>query len=299
MTGMNIIKQNNFYYLKYSFRKNGKVETRTKYLGKEIPQNIEEIKSAFLTECMKEDLFKKLNSIKKNFSKEWKKYPESVKKKVLIDFSIKFTYNSNAIEGSTVTLEETEDIIKRKLAPHKPVKDIQETINHSKVFFRAINEKKITSETLLAWHGEIFEDSKPDIAGRWREYLVRVGEYRAPDWQDIKKLIKEFFAWHEKNMKTHERSSGVPKHSFVTMHPAELAARAHYKFEKIHPFGDGNGRIGRLIIAHILKKSSYPIIVIEYKGRKQYYKALSKSEDEFVKYFMKRYLKEYKEYLEG
>ncbi|MDP2750135.1 MAG: Fic family protein [Nanoarchaeota archaeon] len=280
---MTILKKNGYYYIRHSLRKDERVITREKYLGKEVPENIEEIKSAFLMECIKEDLFRKLSAVKKNFGREWKTYPESVKKKVLIDFLIKFTYNSNAIEGSTITLEETEDIIKRKLAPHKSIKDIQETINHSKAFFQAINEKKISSETLLAWHNEIFYDSKPDIAGTWRTYLVRVGEYRAPNWQEIKKLIKNLFVWYEKNVKM--------------MHPVELAARAHYRFEKIHPFGDGNGRIGRLIIAHILKKNSYPIIVIEYSGRKQYYNALSKNEDEFVKYFMKRYLKEYKEYL--
>src|SRR3989338_9324481 len=234
---MNIVKHKDYHYLAHSFRKEGKVVHREKYLGKEIPENIEEIREKFMYECM-EDVIKKLKSIKNNFRKEWKKYPNSVKKEMLIDLSISFTYNTNAIEGSTITLEETEDIIKNKIAPNKPLRDVQETINHSKVFFKALNEKKeLSSSLILLWHKEVFADTKQDIAGKYRDYLVRVGGYIAPDWQEINNLIKDFFEWYNKNK--------------AKLNPVELAARAHFKFEKIHPFGDGNGRIGRLIIAHV------------------------------------------------
>src|SRR3989338_7716975 len=169
---MNLIKRKNYYYLSHSFRAKGRVIHRERYIGKEIPSNIEAIKEKFLRECMQEDLFKKLNKIKKNFQNEWTHYPESIKKEILIDFSIEFTYNTNAIEGSTITLQETEDIIKRKIAPNKPLRDVQETINHSKVFFKVLNTKKEMSiKDILQWHKEIFLDTKPDIAGKFREFL--------------------------------------------------------------------------------------------------------------------------------
>ena len=281
---MKVVRHDNYYYLGHSFRYDGKVMYREKYLGKELPKNLEEIKEIFLRECMQQGVFKKLNTIQKNFKKEWKKYPESIKKEILVDLSISFTYNTNAIEGSTITLDETEGIIKRKIAPNKPIRDVQETINHSKVFFKAINEKsKLSNELMLNWHKEIFSDTKPDIAGRFRDYLVKVGNYRAPDWQDINKLIKEFFEWYNNNK---------------NMHPVEFAARAHYKFEKIHPFGDGNGRIGRLIIAYILRKSNYPLLIIEYKKRKSYYHALSKSENDFLNWIIRSYVSAHRMYLE-
>ncbi|MBI2523571.1 Fic family protein [Candidatus Woesearchaeota archaeon] len=281
---MNLVKRKNYYYLSYSFRSKGRVIHRERYIGKEIPENIEAIKEKFLRECMREDLFKKLNKIKKNFQKEWVHYPDSIKKEILIDFSIEFTYNTNAIEGSTLTLEETEYIIKRKISPNKPLRDVQETINHSKVFFDMLNEKEeLSYKKLLQWHKEIFCDTKLDIAGKIRDYLVKIGDYIAPDWQDLDKLIRGFFKWHADNKKT--------------INAVEFAARAHYKFEKIHPFGDGNGRIGRLIIAYILRKSNYPILIIEYKKRKQYYHALNKDENYFVNYFIRRYLKAHKKYL--
>ena len=282
---MKVVKHDNYYYLGYSSRNGSEVRYREKYLGKELPKNLEEIKEIFLRECLQEGVFKKLKSIQKNFSKEWKKYPESIKKEILIDLSISFTFNTNAIEGSTITLHETEDIIKRKISPNKPLRDVQETINHSKVFFEVINAKsELSAELILNWHKEIFSDTKQDIAGKFRDYLVRVGGYRAPDWQDINKLIKEFFEWHNKNKKV--------------MHPVEFAARAHFKFEKIHPFGDGNGRIGRLIIAGILRKNNYPLLIIEYKKRKSYYHALLKSENDFLNWFIRSYVSAHGKYLE-
>lgn len=280
---MKVVKHKDYYYLAHSFRSDNKVIHREKYLGKEIPANLDEIKEIFLRECM-QSIFNKLKTIQENFSKEWKKYPESMKKEILIDLSVSFTYNTNAIEGSTITLRETEEIIKRKMAPNKPLRDVQETINHSKVFFKVINEKSwLSSQLLLKWHSEVFSDTKPDIAGKYRDYLVRVGDYQAPDWQDIDKLMNEFSIWYDKNKKN--------------IHPVELAARMHYKFEKVHPFGDGNGRIGRLLVAYILKKNNYPLLIIEYKKRKSYYHALTKTEIDFMNWFFRGYLSAHRKYL--
>src|SRR3989338_1710592 len=282
---MKVVKHKNYYYLAHSFRAEGRVIHRERYLGKYLPKNLEEIKEAFLRKCLQESIYKKLNIIQKNFKTEWKKYPESIKKEILIDLSISFTYNTNAIEGSTITLHETEEIIKRKIAPNKPIRDVQETINHSKTFFKVINEKSsISARMLLEWHKDIFSGTKPDIAGKFRKYLVRVGNYRAPDWQDVNKMVKGLFEWYAKNKKL--------------MHPIELAARAHYKFEKIHPFGDGNGRVGRLITAYLLRKGDYPLLIIEYKKRKSYYHALSKSENDFLNWFFRSYVSAHRRYLE-
>lgn len=281
---MNITKRKDYYYLAHSFRKDGKVIHREKYLGKSLPGNLEEIKDVLLHECLQEGVIQKLKAIKKSFRKEWKKYPQSVKREMLIDLSISFTYNTNAIEGSTITYEETEDIIRSKVSPNKPIRDVQETINHSKVFFKVLDEKKdLSKHLILKWHEDIFKETKQDIAGRVRDYLVRVGSYVAPDWQDLNVLIKQFFDWYNKKKNI--------------MNPAELAARAHYKFEKIHPFGDGNGRVGRLIIAHILRKGKYPMLIIEHKKRKSYYHALSKTENDFVNFFFRRYTSAHRKYL--
>ena len=74
------------------------------------------------------------------------------------------------------------------------------------------------------------------------------------------------------------------------MNHVELAGRIHYRFVKIHPFGDGNWRVGRLITNYVLWYSRYPMLIIEKKGKKSYYKSLTKDEDGFVSYFIRRYL---------
>ena len=275
---MRIIKRKKgnkeYFYLQYSFRGDGKVITKEKYLGKEIPKDIEHLKVK-LQEESKQELYKKLESIKKNFQEEWKKYPKSIKAKEMEEIAIAFTYNTNAIEGSTITLEEAREIIHDKIAPNKPLRDIKETEKHSKVFLEMLNKKeKISNNVILRWHKEIFGETKRDIAGKYRDYLVRVGSYIAPDWQDVQKLMHQLIKLINNSR----------------LNPAELAARSHYQFERIHPFGDGNGRIGRLIMNSILWHNGYLILIVEYKKRGSYYKALQKDEEGFVRYFIKRYL---------
>ncbi|MBS3090669.1 Fic family protein [Candidatus Pacearchaeota archaeon] len=275
---MRIIKRKKgnkeYFYLQYSFRGDGKVITKEKYLGKEIPKDIEHLKVK-LQEESKQELYKKLESIKKNFQEEWKKYPKSIKAKEMEEIAIAFTYNTNAIEGSTITLEEAREIIHDKIAPNKPLRDIKETEKHSKVFLEMLNKKeKISNNVILRWHKEIFGETKRDIAGKYRDYLVRVGSYIAPDWQDVQKLMHQLIKLINNSR----------------LNPAELAARSHYQFERIHPFGDGNGRIGRLIMNSILWHNGYLILIVEYKKRGSYYKALQKDEEGFVRYFIRRYL---------
>jgi len=276
---MRIIKRkkgkNSYFYIQYSFRKNKKVVTKEKYLGKEIPKNIKKIREKILRE-LKKDLYEKLERIRENFQKEWKRYPKSIKDKIKEEIVIAFTYNTNAIEGSTITLEDAREIIHEKISPNKPLRDVKETETHSKVFLKMLDKKeKISNKLLLKWHQEIFGETKKDIAGDYRNYLVRIGDYTAVDWQDIKKLMNQLIKFINSNKE---------------LNPVELSGIAHYRFEKIHPFGDGNGRIGRLLMNYILWHSGYPMLIIEYKKRKSYYRALQKDEENFVRYFLRRYL---------
>lgn len=267
-----------YFYLQHSFRKDGKVVTKELYLGKRIPNNLEEIKAKLLLEA-REALSEKLEKIRNSFQKEWKRTPQSAKEKELREIAIAFTYNTNAIEGSTITLEEARLILEDQVAPNKPIKDIRETASHAAVFLQMLKTKEeISEKLLLEWHENIFRETKTDLAGRFRDYSVRVGSYIAPDWHNIEKLLKKLIAFaNESNVNS-----------------VELAARAHYMFEKIHPFGDSNGRIGRLLTNLILWKNNYPMLIIEYKRRKSYYKALQRTEERFVNYFIRRYISVHK-----
>ena len=276
---MEIVKRGKYYYLKHSFREDGRVVTKEKYLGKEVPKNITGIKIGLLKESRRW-LYAKLEKICSNFQKEWKRMPASARQREKEEIAMAFTYNTNAIEGSTITLEETREIIIDKTAPNKPLKDVRETEAHFKVFMEMLDGKEeLSAGLLLKWHEAIFQETKADIAGRFRDFPVRVGQYRAPDWQDVAGLMRGFFRFL--------KDAG-------SSNPVELASLAHYRFEKIHPFGDGNGRIGRILMNYILWRAGYPMIIIEYANRKSYYKALARDEARFTKYFVHRYLAAHK-----
>lgn len=283
---MRIIKRkkgnSEYFFLQHSFRKDRKVVTREFYLGKKVPDNIEEIKSKLRQESRR-SLFEKLEQIRNNFQEEWKTIPNSAKENELHEIALAFTYNTNAIEGSTITLEEARQILDDKIAPNKPLREIKETESHATAFLQMLNtEEKLSEKLLRQWHETIFKETKPDVAGRFRVYAVRVGPYVAPDWRNVEKLMKQLIAFvNESNLNS-----------------VEMAARGHYMFEKIHPFGDGNGRVGRLLMNYILWKNGYPMLVIEYNKRKSYYKALQRPEEGFVNYFVRRYMSIHKNRLQ-
>ncbi|OGD46812.1 hypothetical protein A3K70_00020 [Candidatus Bathyarchaeota archaeon RBG_16_48_13] len=267
-----------YFYLQHSFRKNGKVITRELYLGKKVPNDIEEIKAKLVLEA-KEAIAERLEKIRIRFQEEWVRYPQSAREKELQEIAIAFTYNTNAIEGSSITLEETRLILEDDVAPSKPLREIRETESHAKVFLAMLKTgEEISEELLLKWHKEIFEETKPDIAGQFRNLLVRVGPYVALDWRDLEKLVKQLMTFVNESK----------------LNPVEIAVRAHYMFEKIHPFGDGNGRIGRLLMNYVLWKKGYPMLIIEYRKRKTYYKALERTEEGFTNYLIRRYISVHK-----
>ena len=285
MVYMRIIKRKvgstEYFYMQHTVRRDGKAVTTEWYLGKKIPVDIAERMRVFSREQRKE-VHTKFSRIREAFQAEWQRMPSSAKQKALGQLAVIFTYNTNAIEGSTITLEETRDIIERQISPHRPMADVKETEAHSKAFLAMLEGPEGISERMvLGWHERIFSETKPDIAGRYRDYRVRVGDHVAPDWQDVPALVSGFFRSYQKSVD----------------HPVDLAARLHYRFEQIHPFGDGNGRVGRMMINHILWHAGYPMIIIEYKNRRSYYQAFRKDEQHFVNYFTRRYLQVHKDLL--
>ena len=283
---MRIIKRSkgnrSYFYLQHSFRADGRVKTREKYLGRRIPRNIDAIKAELIRKA-RTGMFSGLAKIKANFQKAWRNLPPSARAREKEEIAIAFTYNTNAIEGSTITLHEAREIIQHQVSPNKSLKDIRETESHGRVFLDMLDEKEnISDQTLKRWHRLIFRETKPDIAGRYRQYLVRVGGYIAPDWKMVNGLMRRYIIQTRKS----------------NIQAVELSARAHYRFEKIHPFGDGNGRIGRLIMNHILWRRGFPMLIVEYRRRKAYYRALGSDEEGFVSYFLKLYLKIHKAWIQ-
>lgn len=170
------VKGKVYYYLEHSFRLNGRVEVASKYLGSEIPKNIEELKFELLNKVNQKKWFDDLNNIKKNFSEEFIQYPTAAKSKYFENFAIKFTYDSTKIEGSTLTLKETSLLLQEGITPrNRPIKDVAETTAHKNVFELVLAEKGDFNQRLvLTWHKELFKDVDTEIAGKVRNHPVGI-----------------------------------------------------------------------------------------------------------------------------
>ena len=286
-----VVDGREYFYLQHTIRTPSGVQTREKYLGVKLPHDVEASKRDFLTEIYRERWYPLLNQVRSNYQKEKRALPPSTLQKRDRQFSIKFTYDTNRIEGSRLTYRETADLLERGLSPNqKPIKDIKEAEAHDRVFREALRYKKdLSLQTILMWHKKLFEETKPDIAGRVRTYQVAISgsRFMPPSPVEVQPLLREFFRWYNRNK--------------PSMHPVELAAGVHLRFVTIHPFADGNGRMSRLLMNFVLHRNGYPPLNIPYEGRRGYYNALERSQvkesdSTFIQWVFKRYLKEYSTY---
>jgi Fic family protein len=140
------------------------------------------------------------------------------------------------------------------------------------------------------WHRKLFEETKPDIAGKVRNHPVAISgsRFMPPSPVEVQPLLREFFRWYDRN-----KSS---------MHPVELAAVVHLRFVTVHPFADGNGRMSRLLMNFVLHRHGFPLLNIPYEGRRSYYNALERSQvkendSTFIQWFFRKYLKERSAYI--
>lgn len=287
-----IINGRTYFYLEQSCRKEGRVEKKSLYLGKNVPRDIEKKKRDFMYQINKEQWFNQFEDIRENYVKFIEEMPQSSQAKERDQFSVRFTFNTQKIEGSTLSLNETTQLLEKGISPsQKPISDIREAEAHHSLFIEITNHKRdISLESVLQWHYRLFSSTKADIAGKIRTHEVRIAgsRFAPPMVLELDLLIGEFFDWYRKNKNK--------------MNPVELAALCHLKFVTIHPFFDGNGRISRLMMNCILTRLNYPALDIEYRNRNSYYNALERSQmtgDEgiFCKWLFRTYVRQNRRYL--
>lgn len=169
-------------------------------------------------------------------------------------------YNSNAIENSTLTLEDTEDILMRdKISRDHDIREVYEAKNLANVMIGYLNNaEELSIQSILTQHRLLLTHIQDGIAGRFRstKEWVRIGAHVGPNPEFVSGLVSELIEKHRKKSETY----------FL-----DRIAYFHAEFETIHPFVDGNGRIGRVLINQQLLKEGYPPIIIQSKSKRTDY----------------------------
>lgn len=176
------------------------------------------------------------------------------------EFTVENTYNSNAIEGNTLTLHETSLVLQGLTIDRKPLKEHLEVIGHRDAFLyieKLVSDKVALSEKLIKDIHSLVLIDRPEDKGVYRRIPVRImgAEHDPPQPYLIPVQMEQLIQGKKKTKK----------------HALENAALFHLDFEGIHPFIDGNGRTGRLILNLMLMQEGYPPIDVKFVDRKRYY----------------------------
>lgn len=186
------------------------------------------------------------------------------------DLALEWTYNSNGIEGNSLTLVETKVVLREGMTiGGKTLREHFEAINHEKAidYLESIvnNQYVLRAIDLLSMHELILKNIDVSYAGRIREVMVRIvgANFVPPSPKKVSDLLDELILFINEN----------PLH----LDPVILATIFHHQFVWIHPFVDGNGRTGRLAMNIVLQKNGYPPCIILKNDRKKYFSALNEA----------------------
>ena len=254
-----------YYYRVQSLREEGKVKKKRIFLGTDLKQSDIKEKEAkadiellLLSTLLSDKQIKTINELEKSeLSYE--------------AFVSLFTYDSTNIEGNTFTLQETAQLLFEGVSPRKSLREINEIINHKEAFdyllktTTDINKKLILELHRLVTKNTLKEELNEQI-GTYRtlQVFIRGVEWLPTKPEEVAQEMATLLSWYTKNKNK--------------LHPLIVAAYFHVTFEMIHPFVDGNGRVGRLLMNFILHKNNLPMINIPHKLKFKYYETLEEAQ---------------------
>lgn len=235
------------------------------------------------------EIIEKLELMKLGYKELLKKLTTKQYQDIIDRFVVNFTYESNAIEGNSLTLKDVTMLFHEKHLPGGTnLRDVHDTLNTRKALEALFYHKiKIKEKDILQLHEMLVNDTGVSFGyKKFPNFLLgRNVQTTAPE--DVSLEMQNLIAWY------HER----PK-----MHPLQKAALFHAHFEKIHPFEDGNGRVGRILLNAILLKHGYPPLIIRKTQRVAYFSALAAADkghyEKLSRFLIEKYKKTYQQFFE-
>ncbi len=231
----------------------------------EVNQYLHEIQLCKLksSNYMSKKYLNNIEACKLHWNKIFQRQHHLTKQEILKAFIIEFAFNTTSIEGNTITLKEAEKLLlKNKTPKDRTVREVYDLQNTEKVFLDLLKNpnKKLTHELICRIHDNLLE--RIDDRDGYRTADVRVfrSTFESSPAQYVSTDMDLLLKWYDENKNK--------------VHPFVLATVFHHKFEKVHPFMDGNGRTGRMLMNHILMSNSYPPVIFRKSTRQDYLKVL-------------------------
>lgn len=287
-----------YYYLRASQRKGDKIIVKDiVYLGstltevkkalENLPKQKDQIRKTYKTihnflevnhfaekaaeQKLKQDVFLEeqlipIEACALHYRTVFQHRPKITQREILKNFIIEFAFNTTAIEGNTIKLNQARSLLQDGSTPsNKTVREIHDLQNTEKVFFELVNTKEeISHEFIIKTHESLMEHIDPRKGYRTEDARVIKANFKATPAPYVKTDMDLLLKWFSEEKKK--------------LHPLALAILFHHKFEKIHPFMDGNGRTGRMLMNYILLTEKYPPLVIRTKKRTLYLQALREAD---------------------
>ncbi len=272
-----------YFYLNEQLRINKKTEKIQVYLGKIIPKNLSQYyldlskkekrlikenlsKMFYVSEIFSVEQLEKIENLRIDFKYKILELSNFEKTRLWTRYAVQFIFESNAIEGSKLSPKEVNSIIKKEYIKKTIEKrEIKEVRNSIKAFDLIRSKKfKLNQHQIINLHKLLVNGLGINVGYKKKEIIVNNKSTTEPG--KVRFEMKILLDWYKDSKKKN-------------LHPLNLAADFHQRFEIIHPFEDGNGRVGRLLFDWILFDYNYPPILFLYQNRQKYFNALNQADE--------------------
>lgn len=263
-----------YFYRTVSVRDGTTVRKVRKFLGTDLdPDELHETEMKADMELGVLEALLTLEELEylKGLKEEFASQPSSTLENRYEAFLSMFTHDSTAIEGNTLTLQETASLLFEGISPGRGMRDINEVLNHRKAFDHILEYgDDISKDLVLEFHRFVVKDTLSedleDQIGAYRtvQVFIRGVKWTPPAPEDVPRDMASLLSWYSKHRDR--------------LHPLILAIYFHVGFETVHPFVDGNGRVGRLLMNFILHRCGLPMVNIPNARKGEYYEALHEAQ---------------------
>ena len=231
--------------------------------------------------------FEKIESIKVDYAYLLRNYSKEKLKDVFDRFTANYTYESNALEGNSLTLKDVAMVFDGRSIEGKDLREIYEARNSRKVMDRILKGTfKVREKDIIKMHRMLMQDIDVRTGYKMLPNYILGSSVELTPPEKVGEEIKGLLIWYEDALKR--------------LHPLKVSALFHGRFERVHPFEDGNGRVGRFLSNMILMENNYPPLIIRKTQRESYIKCMEDFHRGYTanleRLFLEKYKKTYKDF---